>query len=495
MSSTQSPDWGISSSAASIAAGSNDEHGAKVRDAKRKDLLRANGHVYHDIGGNFKRRSSDDASVSGSVDPLAEEEGDALVYVYHVQVADTMAGVALKYNCEASVIRKANRMWPNDTIQVRKTIVLPVDACGVKGRPCAEPNTAQEEKEEDLLGDDAEALSMHESATSFSSSASNDQRNKSSQEPSSTESQNPPFSVNLSNADAPPWKHDSWVLLPGFSTPVEIARLPRRHLGFFPRARRKSNTYSDLGTSTPKTSFDFSRTASSPASTPKVATSPRASLNTNRPNLAPSPLSSRHRSNSQPFTSLLHGPGGVGTLDRTTRVPGPAQDSLNRILGPHLPNVEPPSYQTVYTPWLTPAKGDLDELISFNNYRQKGVGGGGSAGMEWQEVGGAIEKWIRRTAKKAATALEASSSSAAKDKSAAAAVGAGSGMGDLIELVDSFEAVDGRQEENEQGNLLYMGLGGSSCMGSSGMAVGSEGRDGIRDRSRGRSMEKSGKVD
>jgi hypothetical protein len=149
----------------------------------------------------------------------------------------------------------------------------------------------------------------------------------------------------------------------------------------------------------------------------------------------------------------------------------------------------------VYTPWLTPAEGDLDELISFNNYRQKGVGGGGSGGMEWQDVGGAIEKWIRRTAKKAATALEASSSNSAKDKGAAAAVGAGNGVGDLIELVDSFEAVDGGQEESDQGNLLYMGLGGSSCMGSSGMAVGSEGRDGIRDRSRGRSREKSGKVD
>jgi len=148
----------------------------------------------------------------------------------------------------------------------------------------------------------------------------------------------------------------------------------------------------------------------------------------------------------------------------------------------------------VYTPWLTPAEGDLDELISFNNYRQKSVGGGGSAGMEWQDVGGAIEKWIRRTAKKAATALEASSSSAAKDKGAAA-VGAGSGAGDLIELVDSFEAVDGGQQESEQGNLLYMGLGGSSCMGSSGAAVGSQGRDGIKDKSRGRSREKSGKVD
>lgn len=494
---TRSPGWGISSSAASIiAAGSSDEHGAKVRDAKRKDLLRANGQVYPDIGGNFKRRTSDDASASGSVDATAEEEGDALVYVHHVQVADTMAGVALRYNCEVPVIRKANRMWPNDHIQVQKTIVLPVDACGVKGKLCDAPNAAQVEKEEDLLGDDTEALSMYEGVISpFSSTTSNNQPSRSSQEPSSTESQNASPSVNSTNAEVPPWKHDSWVLLPGFSTPIEIARLPRRHLGFFPRARRKSNTYSDLGTNTPKTSLDFSRTASSPASTSKVAASPRTSVNTNRSSLAPpSSSSSRRRSNSQPFVSLLHGPGGVGTLDRTAMVPGPAQDPLNRILGPHLPNVEPPAYQTVYTPWLTPAEGDLDELISVNNYRRRGVGVEGWAGMEWQDVGGAIENWIRRTAKKAATALESSSSGATKDKGAAA-VGAGSGLGDLIELVDSFEAVDEGQEESGQGNLLYMGLGGSSCMGSSGSAVGSEGRDGVRGRSMGRSMGKSGKAD
>ena len=114
--------------------------------------------------------------------------------------------------------------------------------------------------------------------------------------------------------------------------------------------------------------------------------------------------------------------------------------------------------------------------------------------MEWQDVGGAIEKWIRRTAKKAATALEASSGSAAKDKGGDA-VGAGSGLGDLIELVDSFEVIDEGQEESEQGNPLHMGLGGSSSVGSSGVAVRGEGRHGIRGRSRGRSSEKRGKVD
>lgn len=440
-------------------------------------MLRANGQIYPDTIGNFKRRTSDDASFSGTLGMSAEQEGDALVYLHRVQPSDTMIGVALKYNCQAPVIRKANRMWPNDPIQLRKTIVLPVDACGIKGRPCSGPTVREEV---DLLGDETETLSMHESASSVSSTSAPNGWNRSSPQ-QNTQSPDHPSSIS-SSAEEPPWKHDSWVMLPGFPAPTEIARLPRRDLGFFPRARRKSNAYSDIGT--PKTSFDFSRTASSPASTPKAVPSPRPSFNSKRPS-----FTSRGRSNSQSLASLLQGPGGVGTLDRTTRIPGPAQDSLNRILGPHLPNVEPPAYQTVYTPWLTPSEDALDDLISFNNYRQKGVGGGGSAGMEWQDVGGAIEKWIRKTARKAATALEASSNNGKGSDVAMQAMSAGSGVGDLIELVDSLEIGEGNEGPN---NLLHMG---TNNIGSSGLAVGGEARDGIRDRSRGRSNSKASKVD
>lgn len=470
--------WGISSSTASIiAAGSKEDHISKVREAKRKDMLRANGQIYPDTVGNFKRRTSDDASFPGVVGMATEEHGDALVYVHQVHASDTIAGVAVKYNCQASIIRKANRMWLNDPIQVRRTIVLPVDACGIKGRPCSSP-TVQEEV--DILGDETEALSMYESPSAVSSTSARNGWHQSSDQ----ENTRPPEAASSvsSSAEEPPWKHDSWVMLPGFPAPTEIARLPRRDLGFFPRARRKSNTYSDIGT--PKTSFDIPRTASSPASTPKAVPSPRPSFNSKRPS-----FTSRGRSNSQSLASLLQGPGGVGTLDRTTRIPGPAPDSLNRILGPHLPNVEPPPYQTVYTPWLTPSDDSLDDLISFNNYRQKGIAGGGSTGMEWQDVGGAIEKWIRKTARKAATALETSSNNAKGKNVAMQAMSTGTGEGDLIELVDSFEIGEGNEDSD---NLLHMG---ANSVGSSGLALSGEARDGIRGRSRGRSSSKGSKID
>lgn len=110
--------------------------------------------------------------------------------------------------------------------------------------------------------------------------------------------------------------------------------------------------------------------------------------------------------------------------------------------------------------------------------------------MEWQDVGGAIEKWIRRAARKAATALEASSGGNGRAREIGVqAMGAGSGVGDLIELVDSFEIGDGAGEGDG-----VVGVGEGSG-GSSALAVGGEGGGGIRGRSRGRAGSKGVKGD
>ena len=475
-SSSGSPaNWGVSSSAASmIAAGSKEDRGSRVREAKRKDLLRANADSdlpYHDASRRYKRRTSDDASLSGALATTEEEQGDALVYVHNVLPSDTMAGVALKYSCQVPIIRKANRMWPNDTIQVRKTIVLPVDACGIKGTPCSGPNAREDE---DLLGDESEALTMHDSPSATSSSSALNGWHRTS-EPESTQP-DAPSSTSSQTADEPPWRHESWVKLPGFPSAVEIARLPRKNLGYFSRSRRKSNPLSELGT--PKTSLDFSHGATSPASTPKaMRTSPRPSQSTSRP-----------RASSHALAAALHGPGGVGALDHTTRTPGPASDALTRLLAPHLPSVEPPPHQTVYTPWLTdPAAAAA--APSFNGYRQRaGAVAASPAGADWADVGGAIEAWIRRTARRAATALDGSgaASSSAATTARAKDAAAAPDLGDLIELVDSVEVGDGGAAERHAAPVA----GASRARGDDGWAAA-----GLRGRSRGRSWEKGGKVD
>jgi hypothetical protein len=51
-------------------------------------------------------------------------------------VADVSCSVKVSsVEAAVGVFRKANGFWPNDNIQSRNTVLLPVDACSVKGRP------------------------------------------------------------------------------------------------------------------------------------------------------------------------------------------------------------------------------------------------------------------------------------------------------------------------------------------------------------------------
>ncbi len=358
-----------------IGVGSREERQALVKAKKRETLLAANGHAFPDSSGRFKRRVSDDR-VSISAPPAEHEDRDALVYVHHVRPDDTLAGVMIKFNCQAAVFRKANRLWPNDTIQVRKTVVLPVEACGVKGRKVSEP----EETTDFLGGDSMETFPPESSNVDVDGAWGNPIRPA--PPPQSKESSAASIATSPSMSDEhhddPPWKHDSWVIIDGHPAAVEIARLLRRTLGFFPRNRRNSNSYSDLDT--PSASLELPRP-------PYSGNSPRR-------------RKSRSSSGSY-FAQHLQGPGGVGTLGRGAS-PGPAQDGLNKLFAPHLPNVAP--------------RASFDSTTSTS-----------STGIE--NMGGAIEGWVRKLATKAATIIEPPP-------------GGKSGVGDLIELSDAFDVGD-----------------------------------------------------
>ncbi|KAK6531589.1 hypothetical protein TWF694_002774 [Orbilia ellipsospora] len=84
----------------------------------------------HDL---WKRRSSISVDAEPSKD--SRENEDVLVYVHKVQPTDTLAGVLLIYDIEPAALRKANRLWPNDSIQMRSRLYLPVCDCAVKGVP------------------------------------------------------------------------------------------------------------------------------------------------------------------------------------------------------------------------------------------------------------------------------------------------------------------------------------------------------------------------
>ena len=358
--------------------GTKEDRRAKVEAQKRKTLLTTNGHITPDTSGRYKRRDSDERNPA-SAPPGENDDRDALVYIHTVKPQDTMAGVMIKYNCNPNVFRKANRLWPNDSIQVRKTVVLPVDACGVKGRKILQPEGAP-----DISGDGPSDI-MPTPTAIYPPWGDTHHTSTDKGTPFSSIPTSPSISVSLSSPEEPPWKHDSWVMIEGFPEAVEIARLSRRTLGYFPRSRRKSLSFSDV--ETPSASFDLARGSFQ-------STSP------------PQKTKSRSSSGSY-FAHQLQGPGGVGTMGKNVKSPGPAQDGLNKLFAAHLPNVAP--------------------RTSFESEHSTSSHGNGNNGIE--NIGGAVEGWVRKLATKAAKTVQPGANPGGK-----------TGIGDLIELSeDAFE--------------------------------------------------------
>lgn len=376
-----------------LGAGTPEDRRGKVQAEKRKTLLAANGHVLPDNSGRYKRRDSDESNHA-SVPPGQDEDRDALVYIHKVKPEDTLAGVMIKYNCPAYVFRKANRLWPNDSIQVRKTIVLPVDACEIRGRKIAAPDSPL------ALQDVGSAEEIMPTPTVMQAPWANlhDTPNAT---PLSSIPTSPSISVTFSSPEELQWKHDSWVVIDGFPDAVEIARLSRKTLGYFPRSRRKSMTFSDL--ETPSESLDLPR-GSFQSSPPRQKTKSRSSSGSY-------------------FTHQLQGPGGVGTMGKNVYSPGPAQDGLNKLFASHLPNVAPRS--------------------SFESLRSSSSHGNGI-----ENIGGAVEGWVRKLATKAANKVQPGTP------------GGSSGVGDLIELSeDAFEI--GEDEDDTRRNTITSASAGS----------------------------------
>ena len=469
---------------------------------------------YADALGKFKRRLSDDHE-SISAPPGENDDRAALVYLHEVKKDDTLAGITIKYNCSANAVRKANRMWPNDTVQSRQTLVLPVDACGVKGKPVSGPNSDLMESPDAFEAEEVPtptAAQPQPQAAALVTNGNSDIRAERSRTTSiSTTSR----SIDGSSGE-PPWHHDSWVLLPGSTQPTEIARLSRRALGYFPPARRKSGNFSDLDT--PSTSLDLNRPSISAAVESSGDTAGARSSSQQRPRRQ------RKLSNAGNgyFPSYLAGPGGVGSMGKNVHYPGPAQDGLNKFFARHLPDVAPPKNQTdLYQPDLpmysdetpTPSAGGsgyvTPSLLPGVNQNYPSSGGG----INLENVGGAIEGWVRRLASKTTTPSSEQTPRQPKGRgrqfgprTSVGAPGRGSGgVGDLIEMTDEFE-LGAESDEDEyadrgrQGSVIYLGHEGGGGS-SNGAGVGGSGADytgggaSVKGRTRTVSAKKSGKDD
>ncbi|CAF9908265.1 MAG: hypothetical protein GOMPHAMPRED_006115 [Gomphillus americanus] len=421
-------EWGPVNIESRIAAGSQEDRLAEIQARKRQILLTANGHNRHDARGKHKRKLSvDDTEVT-----VAEQTEDALVYVHPVQPTDTVMGVAIKYGCQESVVRKANRLWANDSMQLRRLAYIPVNACSVRGQKISAPTTLlkpEQESNRDV------PLSIPNSSTDWSIPTT----------PKATDTQqdslpSPSASATTTSYDITvPHIHESWVQISGFLTSTEVARLPRRTLGFFPPTRRKSTSYHDA--------------------TPSSANSPILSPSESLPNnikraispalhLPPMDRYSRGQvasSTKSPNTiaATLHGPGGVGSLGYEARAPGPAQDKLNTFFATHFPNAVPALVPPV-------AAGFPSSRNSFESIRSGVSTPGGSGGLE--QIGGKVETWVRKLAAKGMRDLASGNGSSLGSRRGSAGQLVNmevQGDGDLIELVgriDSMAINDGLDE-------------------------------------------------
>jgi len=69
-------------------------------------------------------------------DSLSNNHDDLIrIYVHVLKKTDSLPFLLLAYGISASALRKANRLWPNDSIHLRQELKLPVADCSVKVTP------------------------------------------------------------------------------------------------------------------------------------------------------------------------------------------------------------------------------------------------------------------------------------------------------------------------------------------------------------------------
>lgn len=320
-----------------IAAGSVEQREAALKAMKTASVLESydgvNGGL--DVTGKFKRRNSDEGASRSVSEPPTEEQ---LAYLHHVQPTDTYAGVVLRYRCQEHAFRKTNGLWSRDNIQVRKHLMIPVDACESKGRPCDAPNFYNNQNVDHLATTpQPESFLQRSPGESLQPQVLHDDffASRNSQTQSLGEEEQP-------------WTHVRWVKLDSVEHPVEIVRVSRKSMGFFP-PRRKKSIHTVSAFSSPRQSTEMSRGASAISDnrileSPARITDRRQSSLSSRPNfgsLGNSPSIARSRGNSvgqnDNVPTWMRRPGGVGTMSRSINAPGPAKDSLNTWVNKRLP--------------------------------------------------------------------------------------------------------------------------------------------------------------
>ncbi|KAK3307046.1 Arv1-like family-domain-containing protein [Chaetomium strumarium] len=439
-----------------VAAGSLAKRAAALKVMRTASVLESHDGVNGglDVAGRFKKRSSDEDLRRTAQTQEAEEY---LAYIHHVQATDTYAGIVLKYRCREDSFRRANGLWSRDNIQVRKWLAIPVEACEVKGRPCAPPTNPSSRV--DLLSsqtpDATDPFGQENQAT------------RSEYFPNFRKDHGP--DQTRPGDDDRPWAHVRWVAIDSHPYPVEVARVPRKALGYFPPRRKKSiRTTSTLSTPRASTELPSVTVSESAIESPRSTSSRRPSLLSNRGTHTSSAprtrLSSAGSGTDDPRPAWMRRPGGVGSLGRHVRAPGPETDYFNTWTNKHLPglNIDSlPSMSVMGSESASFGFTNPDEHVAivespFEEGRDAASTSRQGTGLD--KAAAAIETWLRGAFERARQG-PLTPVIGPRGRPPGGGGGGGGGVpelgGDLIELTDTGSD-DGRHDSSmwDTGGLL-----------------------------------------
>lgn len=407
-----------------MAAGSQAEREAALKAAKRAKVLESHDGVNGglDASGRHKRRNSDE-----DVNEQAQQE-NYLVYIHEVQPSDTYAGLILRYQCREDAFRKANGLWSRDSIQMRKWLTIPVDACDIRGRPCDAPSW-HNARGVDLLAPtpaiDDDPSNSHPTHDDFFSRPVNDTASES----------------KATDRNDRPWTHVRWAKIDSFPQPVEIARVARNAMGYFPPRRKKSiRTISTF--STPRQSLDLYSNPPGSVGT----TSRRQSSLGHRPQL--SELSSPGHTISEGGEVLpawMRRPGGVGSMGASAR-PGPDKDYLTTWTKKHIPglNLEGVPSMSIMgseTAHFGFTSSEPSGLVQSHHGEGQDASSSTQQGNGLDKAAAAVETWLRGALKRNPSSQFGGFRNQPER------------TGDLIELRDTGSD-DGRQVVGDTTNLM-----------------------------------------
>ncbi|WFD18632.1 hypothetical protein MCAP1_000838 [Malassezia caprae] len=66
---------------------------------------------------------------SRSAPPKSAPTGRVDVLVHEVAPTDTLEGISLRYGADAHIVRRSNKLWPGDAVQMREQLYIPLASC------------------------------------------------------------------------------------------------------------------------------------------------------------------------------------------------------------------------------------------------------------------------------------------------------------------------------------------------------------------------------